>query len=151
METEIIIFFGTVVFCFLVCNCFCKNQNNQIHSERNLIGIRIDVENNQNILVEENQNLSNEENQILEDALNISRETYKNEFNENLNKLEIILLKDHPSFTDEELECPISFDSLNLNEEIYLLPCKHIFKKIYLEEMLRLKNECPICREKIFL
>ena len=92
MEPEIIIFFGTVVFCFLVCNCFCKNQNNQIHSERNLIGIRIDVENNQNILVEENQNLSNEENQILEDALNISRETYKKEFNENLNKLEIILL-----------------------------------------------------------
>ena len=161
MENEMIfIGFGILICIFIIYQYFCKNNNtNRVHVLRRPIGIRVDIMRNNLNRVEENrirenrnieENYNNDENEILESVLSISVESYKKEYEKKLKKLKVIKLKNHPNYSDENLECPISFDSLNFEEEIYLIPCKHIFKKKNLEEMLRLKNECPICREEIF-
>ena len=42
--------------------------------------------------------------------------------------------------------CPISLVDFELGEEIIKLPCSHIFSLKSLEEWLKEKHTCPVCR-----
>jgi hypothetical protein len=46
---------------------------------------------------------------------------------------------------DNENECPICLDNLNINET-KILPCKHKFHKLCVNTWLQRKNICPLCR-----
>ncbi len=46
----------------------------------------------------------------------------------------------------EEGDCPICFEELN--EGIIITECKHKFHKKCLDEWLKIKNICPICKKK---
>ena len=45
--------------------------------------------------------------------------------------------------------CPISLVDFEIGEEIIKLPCYHIFSLNSLEEWLKEKNTCPICRYEL--
>jgi hypothetical protein len=47
--------------------------------------------------------------------------------------------------------CVICLDDYNNNDTLILLKCNHYFHEICGKDWLRVKRECPICREKIEL
>ena len=46
-------------------------------------------------------------------------------------------------------ECPICYDTINDVNEIFNLPCKHIFHRTCLERWIQTSNSCPMCRQTI--
>ena len=49
------------------------------------------------------------------------------------------------SKNNEEEECPICLDNLDINET-KILPCNHIFHTLCIDTWLKRKNMCPLCR-----
>ena len=45
--------------------------------------------------------------------------------------------------------CPISLVDFEIGEEIIKLPCSHIFSLNSLEEWLKEKQTCPVCRHEL--
>ena len=82
----------------------------------------------------------------IENAIAISNQTYNEELEQRLSKLKLIKAKEHSNYVDG-LECAISMEPIKDDEEIYLIKCKHIFKKEVLIDWLKKKWECPFCRE----
>ena len=80
---------------------------------------------------------------------NIKNSLSINEFNK-LNK---------KNFSDKEaikecynLECPISMKDFNNNDEIIILPCKHIFFEEPIKRwLINSSDNCPVCRKKIII
>ena len=46
-------------------------------------------------------------------------------------------------------ECSICLDNLKINENIYILPCKHIFHCKCIIHWLEEETTCPLCRSDI--
>lgn len=67
-----------------------------------------------------------------------------------INKLENkIFNKDEALKNNFNTECAISLKEFEENDNIILLPCKHIFLKESIEKWLYKSNICPICRKEI--
>ncbi len=66
---------------------------------------------------------------------------------------------DKKKFSDKEaikecynLECPISMKDFNNNDEIIILPCKHIFFEEPIKKwLINSSDNCPVCRKKIII
>jgi len=48
-------------------------------------------------------------------------------------------------------ECSICLENYEINDKIIILNCNHIFHKRCLDLWLSNNNNCPICREDIFI
>ena len=76
--------------------------------------------------------------------------SYYNNFINNSNKINIKQFE-HISF-DNSINiksCPISLVDFEIGEEIIKLPCSHIFSLNSLEEWLKEKQTCPVCRHEL--
>ena len=47
--------------------------------------------------------------------------------------------------------CCICMENFSCNQQVYFLPCKHIFHADCLSEWVQYKNECPTCRDELQL
>ena len=47
---------------------------------------------------------------------------------------------------DEKIECSVCKDEYEMDEEVKIMPCKHMFHKDCLDPWLKLRNTCPVCR-----
>ena len=53
-----------------------------------------------------------------------------------------------PHLNQDEIICPITQESIVLGSTVKTLPCGHQFSKL-IDNWILIKNECPICREKV--
>ena len=65
----------------------------------------------------------------------------------NLNEMEN-LINTYELVSQENIICPITQENILIGEDVKQLPCGHKFS-IFIKDWLRLKNECPVCRENI--
>ena len=49
-----------------------------------------------------------------------------------------------------DTHCTICLDDLDSDESIYKLKCSHVFHRSCLKEWAAKKNECPVCRTKLY-
>jgi hypothetical protein len=47
--------------------------------------------------------------------------------------------------------CCVCMENFSCNQDVFFLPCKHIFHHDCLSEWIRYKNECPTCRNELDL
>ena len=122
--------------------------------------LNININRNVNSLNDiSNNNL--QEDTFIQKAIENSKITYNNEINNNLQNIPKIKLKeyiennkDNCSITiDDENNylCCICYEIINENDEIYLIPCKHVLHKKCLNDIAFEKALCPFCREKLFV
>jgi hypothetical protein len=52
-------------------------------------------------------------------------------------------------YKGEALDCAICIVSIEKDDEVYPLKCKHVYHKDCLDEWCRHKEDCPVCRETI--
>jgi len=87
--------------------------------------------------------------------LNLSKETYVNDINNNLSKLEtykysqIEVLFD-TNVKNDNISCPICFENYLDDDEIYNLKCSHVFHSKCLKDIALNKAICPLCRKNLF-
>tara|TARA_Y100000992_G_scaffold69024_1_gene43095 strand:+ start:3229 stop:3720 length:492 start_codon:yes stop_codon:yes gene_type:complete len=60
-----------------------------------------------------------------------------------------IFNKDEALKNNLNIECAISLEEFKENDNIIILPCKHIFLKESIEKWLNKSKICPICRKEI--
>ena len=76
--------------------------------------------------------------------------TYYNNFINNSNKINIKQYEHITFDTSINIKsCPISLVDFEIGEEIIKLPCSHIFSLNSLEEWLKEKQTCPVCRHEL--
>lgn len=76
--------------------------------------------------------------------------TYYNNFINNSNKINIKQFEHITFDTSINIKsCPISLVDFEIGEEIIKLPCSHIFSLNSLEEWLKEKQTCPVCRHEL--
>jgi hypothetical protein len=128
-------------------------QNSSRHNYYNIRNnLNYIMQNNQNRIDEFNNlaNMQNNNNQQEDDIEFTSFEEYINEniqtnpeiLNNKLKKLKKYKCK-------EDANCTICLEKISKNTEIYKLECKHNFHSNCLEDWLKEKLSCPICRKNI--
>ena len=76
--------------------------------------------------------------------------SYYNNFINNSNKINIKQFEHITFDTSINIKsCPISLVDFEIGEEIIKLPCSHIFSLNSLEEWLKEKQTCPVCRHEL--
>jgi E3 ubiquitin-protein ligase RNF115/126 len=76
--------------------------------------------------------------------------SYYNNFINNSNKINIKQYEHITFDTSINIKsCPISLVDFEIGEEIIKLPCSHIFSLNSLEEWLKEKQTCPVCRHEL--
>lgn len=74
----------------------------------------------------------------------------KNKNLEKENKLNIYSYKISYPELYEIQECPICYENLKINDEVYLIKCCHLFHKECLKDWIKKNNiNCPTCREDL--
>jgi len=144
------ILYSVVALCILfvmynTCKNNCTLHNTSIQRENNQIF-------SPNILslnpIPENQivEFDNDETGV---AINLSNQTFDEEFHKRMDELKLIKASEHPSY-EKNIECIITFEKIDKDDDVYFIPCGHLFKKKILQERLKNKAECPYCRDNIF-
>ncbi len=144
MEFSITVF---IIVCIVVAiiSCIikkcCNNniiENNDIN-DRNIIYGQSQETNNANnhtnissIRYYIRDNVYDSENINENNILNLSMQTYVNDINNNLSKLEIYKYSQIEELFDinvknDNISCPICFEDYNNDDDIYNLKCNHIF------------------------
>ena len=127
-----------------------NNYGNNVYYNENEENIQ-NNNNHENIQNLSNNNQTDSELVLLNNNNLNLYQTFINNNIENPNNLlkSILLIKleNHPLFKDDEIfECPISLETINKNNEVYLFNCLHIFDKNEIEKHIKINNACPICR-----
>ena len=91
--------------------------------------------------------INNLTNRVLQQSLYQEPESFKNILSKK-GKDSIQILKYDDTYDDKK--CPITCKDFIINQDIAVLPCKHIFTPESIFEWLETeKAECPICRSKL--
>ena len=83
------------------------------------------------------------DNQLLNNVMEESLNEYNLKYNNN------IKISAKKTKTKKDCECSICLEKIKKGTEIYTLPCGHYFHQKCLDEWVKYKSECPICRNKI--
>jgi hypothetical protein len=150
----LILFF---IFAYIIRKCLFhhNNNNNNIDNIQRFIPQQ-EPQINNNVYI---FNDRDDEEQI-SIAMQLSQQQYNQDLKQNINNLEQISLKKHldifPNNNTLSLDennkytCSICYEIIDIEENIYLIPCKHILHKKCLEEIADNKPICPFCRENLF-
>ena len=69
-------------------------------------------------------------------------------YNEVLNDLKEVELNEK-LINDEENNCPICLENYSMDNKVICLPCSHYFHSSCIKNWIRIKNECPYCKNPI--
>lgn len=55
----------------------------------------------------------------------------------------------YSTISDKNTQCTVCMDNIDLNQTIVQTQCNHIFHSKCLDNWVKYKSDCPICRKKI--
>jgi anion-transporting ArsA/GET3 family ATPase len=118
------------------------NEQNYLHTQRRL---------NNNFIVHNNINV----------AIQNSKNSFITEINERINKFKKIKLNNYIQEnkdtccinidTKNNYNCSICYDTIDKEEDIYLIPCNHVLHKKCITDIAINNPICPFCRENLFV
>ena len=119
-----------------------NNNNDQSNQNNNNIG-------NNNFLLSENQRFIDEFIvAILGNNTNINRRRRK-PFKKFIKRLETITIENISELDDNKRTCIICLEDFINGQKVYNLKCKHIFHMKCLNEWIKRKRTCPLCKRKL--
>lgn len=157
-----LIIIGTISYCIKKCRTENEQNNNienlHVQNTRNsLVRYYIRHPNNINNV----NNINPPEDTFIQTAIKNSKITYNKEINNNIKNIPKIKLKEYLESNkencgitvddDDNYLCCICYDVINEDDEIYLIPCKHVLHQKCLNDIAFEKAVCPFCREKLFV
>ena len=164
----ILIVIGTMTCCIKKCRTGNEQNDNienlHVPNTRNsLVRYYIRHPNNINNVNNVNNvnNITPPEDTFIQTAIKNSKITYNKEINNNIKNIPKIKLKEYLESNkencgitvddDDNYLCCICYDVINEDDEIYLIPCKHVLHQKCLNDIAFEKAVCPFCREKLFV
>ena len=136
--------------CPIIEYCFDNNNSIIINRQNNI--------NNNNSINLNNQNNINNEDHFLESLLLFDEELDFYYGRNNRNNREINNIKKKLNKTkinkileldDNKKNCIICFEDFKKYQNVYILPCSHIFHVRCFNKEIKLRQRCPICRNNL--
>ena len=118
-----------------------RNNNNYINNIEIIISSsNSSISNNININID-NDYVNNDDNDI---------DSFSDNSVQNNNLLiDSICLKNTSKLNPDKKECTICLEKFNINDKIINLECLHMFHNNCIKNWLKMKDYCPICKNKI--
>ena len=137
--------------CCNYCNSDIEHQS--LFTECNIDTIDNDfslsnhnIHNNDNLIINGSNN--NRNNNVFINYIRINDNFHNHYIESIIEKLSITKIK-VTNLEDNNKRCIICLEDFRNNENVYKLPCKHIFHIHCLNEEIKSRQKCPICRKEL--